>query len=100
MCKLLFLFSWLEDLKGTEERLVDAHHCASVIKLATVVWCRKECDELAFGKELVPVFNDLVGTADEVHVVFLEKARDHVRSKGKGHAAVVLAPPSDVFIRV
>ena len=41
-----------------------------------------------------------MGTTDEVHVVFLQEARDDIGTKGKGHAAVVLAPSSNVLVGV
>jgi hypothetical protein len=62
---------------------------------------------MPFSEELVPVLDDLGGilavgtrhvTAEsthlmagtyEIHVVFLKEARDDVRTKGEGHAAVV-----------
>lgn len=58
-------------LERAEQRLVNAHHCTSVVELSTVVGCAEEGDQLALGKELVTVFDDLVGTADQIHIVFL-----------------------------
>ena len=46
-------------LEGTKQRLVDAHHRAGVVELATVVWCREEGDQVSLREELVPVFDDL-----------------------------------------
>ena len=64
------------------------------------VWCGEEGDELALCEELVAVLDDLVGAADEVHVVLLKETRDDVRAEGEGHAAVVFAPAGDVLVRV
>lgn len=46
-------------LEGTHEGLVDAHHAACVVELATVIWSREKCDQLAFGKELVSILHNL-----------------------------------------
>ena len=75
---LLLLLSRLQDLERAQQTLVHAHHRACVVKLATVVGCREEGDKLAFAKELVAILNDLVSTADQVHVVFLQEARYNV----------------------
>jgi len=55
---------------------------------------------LAFAEELVAVFDDLMGTTDEIHVVFLKEARYHVRTEGEGDTTIVLAPACDVLVRV
>lgn len=62
--------------------------------------CRKERDELPLGEELVPVLDDLVRAANEVHVVFLQEARDDVGTERERDAAVVLRPARDVLVRV
>jgi hypothetical protein len=41
-----------------------------------------------------------VGSTDEVHVVFLQEARHHVRTKCEGHATIVFAPAGDVLVRI
>ena len=41
-----------------------------------------------------------MSAADQIHVVLLQEAGDDVRAEGEGHAAVVLAPAGDVFVRV
>lgn len=41
-----------------------------------------------------------MGTADQVHVVFLQEARHHVRTKGETNAPVVLTPARDVFVGI
>ena len=87
-------------LERTQQRLVDAHHRAGVVKLPAVVRRGEECDKVPLGKELVTILDDLVRTANEVHVVLLQEPRDDVGPEGKGHAAVILAPPCDVFVRV
>jgi len=97
---LLLLLSRLQDLERAQQALVHAHHRTSVVELATVVGRREEGDKLAFAEELVAVFDDLVGTADEIHVVFLEEAGDDVRAEGERDTAIVLAPACDVLVGV
>jgi hypothetical protein len=41
-----------------------------------------------------------VGTADQVHVVFLQEARDNVRTECETDTSVVFAPASDVLVRI
>ena len=38
--------------------------------------------------------------AYQVHVVFLKEARYNVGAKCEGDTAVILAPPSDILVRV
>lgn len=98
--ELLLLLSRLEDLERAEKRLIHAHHSAGVVELATVVRRRKERDELPLGEKLIPVFDDLVRAADQIHVVLLQEARDDIRPERKTHAAVVLGPPCNILVRV
>jgi len=55
---------------------------------------------LALREELVTIFNDLMSTADEVHVMLLKEPRDHVWTEGEAHTSVVLTPSRDVFVGV
>jgi len=71
------------NLEGAEQALVHAHHGAGIVKLAAVVGRAEERHELALGEELVAILDNLVSTADEVHVVFLEEAGDDVGAKGE-----------------
>jgi hypothetical protein len=87
-------------LEGAEQALVDAHHCTSIVEFTTVVGCAKQRYKLALREEFVSVLHNLMSTADEVHVVFLQEARYYVWSKCEADASVVLAPPSDVLVRV
>lgn len=41
-----------------------------------------------------------MGTADKIHVVFLQEARDDIRAKGERDTTIVLTPPGDVLIWV
>jgi ATP-dependent helicase YprA (DUF1998 family) len=97
---LLLLLRRLQDLERAQQALVDTHHRTCVVELATVVRRGEEGDELAFAEELVAVFDDLVGTTDEVHVVFLKEAGDDVRAEGEGDTAIVLAPACDVLVGI
>jgi hypothetical protein len=87
-------------LEGAEQTLVHAHHRARIVELAAVVGCAEERNELPLGEELVAVLYDLMGSANQIHVVLLKEALDNIGPKGEGHASVVLAPASDVFVRI
>ena len=78
---LLLLFSGLEDLKRAEQALVHAHHGTGVVKLAAVIGCAEQGDELALGEKLVAILDDLVSTANQVHVVLLQESRDDIRAE-------------------
>jgi hypothetical protein len=93
-------FGGFQYLEGAHERLVDGHHGRGVVKLAAVVWGRKEGDQPALGKELVAVLHDLVGPADQIEVVLVQKGRHNVLPKGKGDPPVVLAPPLNLLVGV
>ena len=87
-------------LKRAKASFIDSHHSTCIVEFSTVVWRTEQCDELALRKELVAVFNDLVGTANQVHVVFLQEARDNVRTECETDTSVVFAPASDVLVRI
>jgi hypothetical protein len=97
---LLLLLRRLENLERAQQALVHAHHRACVVELATVVGSREEGDKLAFAEELVAVLNDLMSTANEIHVVLLEEAGDDVGTEGEGDTAIVLTPAGDILVRV
>lgn len=68
-------------LERTQQTLVDAHHSTSIIKLSTVVGSAEEGHELALREEFVAIFNDLMRSANEIHVVLLKEARNDIRSE-------------------
>lgn len=88
------------NLERAEQTLVNAHHGTRIVELSTVVRCAKQGDELTFGEELVSILDHLVGTTDEVHVMFLQEARNHVRTEGEADASIIFAPASDIFVGV
>ena len=97
---LLLLLRWLQDLEGAKETLIHAHHGPCIVKLSAVVRRREQGHELALGEELVSVLHNLVCTADQIHVVLLEEARDNIRAEGEGDAAIVLRPAGDILVRI
>lgn len=38
--------------------------------------------------------------ADEIHVMFLKEARNHIGSESEGDATIVFAPACDVFVGI
>ena len=87
-------------LEGTQQTLVDAHHRTCVVEFTAVVGCAEQCDELTLREELVTIFYDLMRTTDEVHVMLLQEARNHIRSEREADTSVVLAPPGDILVWV
>ena len=87
---LLHLLGGLQDLEGAKKTLINTHHGTGIVKLSTVVGGAKQGDELAFREELVTILHDLVGTADQVHVMLLQEPRHYIRPEREGYTAVVL----------
>jgi hypothetical protein len=87
-------------LERAEQALVDTHHSTGIVKLATVIGRTEQRDQLTLGEELVAVFHNLMRTANQVHVMLLQKARDYVRAKSERHTAIVLTPAGNVLIRI
>ena len=83
MNSLLLLLRWLQNLERAQKRFVHAHHRTSVVELSAVIWRREESDELTLGEELVPVFDDLMRAAYEIHVVLLKEAGDDIGAEGE-----------------
>jgi hypothetical protein len=95
--KIYIISSYLE---RTHERLVHTHHCARIIKLAAVVGCRKEGNELPLGEKLVPVFYNLMRTTNEIEIVFLQEPRYNVWAERETDSAVVLAPSGYILVGI
>jgi hypothetical protein len=85
-------------LEGTQQRLVHAHHRTGIIKLSAVVGRRKQGDKLSLGEKLVSVLDNLMCSANEVHVVLLKEASYNIRTKRKRYTTVVFAPPGNVLV--
>ena len=91
---------WKTYLERTQQTLVDAHHGTCIVKFTAVVGCTEQCYELALGEEFVTIFYNLMRTADEVHVVLLQEARNYIWTKGKADTSIVLAPSGNVLVWV
>lgn len=94
------LFASQTHLKRAEQALINAHHGTGIIELAAVIGRTEQRDQLPLGEELVSVFDDLMGSTDEIHVMLLQESRDHIRAKGEGDATIVFAPAGDVLVRI
>lgn len=97
---LLLLLRRLQDLKGTQQTLVHAHHGAGIVKLSAIVGRAEQRNELPFREEFISILHNLMRAADQVHVVLLQEARYHVGSKCKGDATVVFTPSGNVLVWV
>jgi hypothetical protein len=90
----------MTDLERAEQTLVDAHHGTRIVKFSAVIRGAEESHKLALGEKLVSVFHNLVRTANEVHVVLLQKTGYDVWAKREGDTSIIFAPSSDVLVRV
>lgn len=68
--------------------------------LSTVIRGREQGDQLTFCEELVAVFDDLMRSANKVHVVFGQESRDDVATERERDTTIVLAPTGDILVRV
>lgn len=57
-------------LERAQKTLINTHHCASIIEFAAVIRRAEERYKLTLREELIPILNDLVSPANQVHVVF------------------------------
>ena len=60
-CLLFFGYFWEEDFEGTGKVSLDVHERACIVKLATVIGCRKDGHKLPLRKELISILYDLCG---------------------------------------
>ena len=88
------------NLERAEQALIHAHHGTGVVELAAVVGSAEQRNELTLREELIAILNDLMRAADEIHVVFLEEARDDVGTEREGNATVVFGPARDILVGV
>lgn len=88
------------NLERAKQTFIYAHHGTRIVKLSTVVRCTEQGHKLALGEELVTVLDDLVGTADEIHVVLLEEARYDVRPECEADASVIFTPTGNILVGV
>ena len=96
----LSLFRRFQNLERAHERFIHTHHGPGVVKLATVVGCREQGDQLPARKKLVAVFDNLVGAADEVQVVLMQKLSDNVLPKGERDTPIVFAPSVNLLVGI
>ena len=94
------LLGWLQNSERAHEALIDGHHCARIIELATIIGRREDGHELPVGEELVAVLDDLVRTHDQIKVVLLQKFADDVGAKSVRDAAIVLRPTRNIGLGV
>lgn len=94
------LLSWLQDLEGTNQVLVDTHQGTGVVELSAVVRSRKYCNQLPLCEEFVSFLDHLMGSAYEIQVVLLAKYLNEVRTKGERNSSLVLSPALGVFVGI
>ena len=79
---------------------VNGHRHTGIVELTAIVWSAEDNDHLLLGAELVIIFDNLMRSYHQVHVLLLQEACDHVRPEGERDAAVVLCPAGDVHVEV
>eukprot|EP00804_Cyclotella_cryptica_P010309 CCRYP_012225-RA/>CCRYP_012225-RA protein AED:0.31 eAED:0.58 QI:0/0/0/1/0/0/2/0/519 len=98
--KPLPLFSRLQNLKTAHKCVINTHHCPRVIKLAAIVWRRKQRYQLPPCEELVAILHNLMGTADEIQIMPIQELRHNIFPEREGNTAVILPPPVNILIGI
>lgn len=96
--RTLFFLRWFQYLERAQQALVYAHHSASIVEFTTVVRGGEQGNQLPLRKELVSVLDDLMSPANEIHIMFLQEPRNHIRAEGEGYATIVFAPAGDILV--
>jgi hypothetical protein len=77
------------------------HHGTCIVKFSAIVRSRKKSHELSSSKEFVSILDDLVGTADQVEIVFLVQKLCHdIFPKGKRDTLVIFTPAINFIVRI
>ena len=71
-------------------RKVSEDHSPSVVEFATIVGSR----------EFIAVFDNLVGTANEIEVMLVQELCDNVLAEREGNTTIVFTPSINVLVRV
>lgn len=100
VCNFLFFLGRLQNLEAAHESIVDRHHSTGIIEFAAVVRGREKSHKLSLGKELIPVFYDLVSAADKVDIMLLVEGGDDLLTEGERDTSVVLSPALNVLVGV
>jgi hypothetical protein len=66
------------------------HHGTCIVKFSAIVRSRKKIHELSSSKEFVSILHDLVGTADQVEIVFVQKLCHDIFPEGKRDTPVIV----------
>ena len=89
-----------QDREAAHQSVIDRHEGARVVEFTTVVGCTENGDQLAPTEELIAIFHDLVGSADEVDVIFLQELLDDGLAKRVADTTIIFAPARLALLRV
>lgn len=79
-------------LERAHQRFIDAHHCSCIIELAAVIWRGKQCHQLPFRKEFIPIFHDLKICGMVVLVDLIPTARLTHWQRGQLYSVTSILP--------
>lgn len=96
----LFLVGRFEDLKGTHECIINRHHGTSIVKFTTVIGSGEKSDQLPLGKKFISILDHLMGTTDQVQVMFMEELGHDIGSKRVGDTTIILSPSHDILVGI
>ena len=65
-----------------------------VIEFPTVVRGWENCQELFVLAKAIAVFNNLVGSADEIKIIFFEKRMDDIVTEGITYPSLLIYVPT------
>jgi hypothetical protein len=87
-------------LKATSQAIINIHHCSTIVKLSTVVWCGEDCDQLSLIEKFIPILYHLMSSTDEVQLVFFQEVCDDVSPKNVTDSSFGFTPTFDAGIRI
>ena len=88
----IYLLLRPQNLERAGQIFLYLHHGAAVVELPTIVRGRENGHQLLLVEELIPVFHNLVGPANQIQIVLLQEGTHHFPSKHVANPSLRLAP--------
>lgn len=98
---LVLLSVTLEGYEFAHQVLVHIHHCRIVIKITTIILrTENRYQLLILSKEAETIFLNLVPSANQVKIVFLEEFLELLSTENVPATSFVVLPVSGIFVGV
>ena len=94
------LLGRFEYLERTDQIFINAHECAWVVELPTIVWGWEYGNKHPFWEKLVALFHHLMCPADQIEIMLLTKHLHVIRTEGERDSSFIFTPTLGVFVWV